>query len=340
MALTIPTPEGPLKSITFLGDRMDWPAWYDDVTDIAQALDIWKYVNPDSQHDLREPARPSLPTRPVLKSVVQREPFETDKMFDARLRQEQNAHALAVSEYDVLCQQFRIDTRRYVAALAEHAAARDHLQQLYRIIFRSIPDRYRAYLKLDAAKTPRAMILSLRGRITPPSDKDRAHAALRTYNSRLNVQPTDDKQSFVDAIAVATVELHRFKGDGFDEGTAVKDLLRSLQLLDEEFADIWLRKEGRRAVLDIVEDFKHKLRREDGKGVVSGHQQEQQWGNHISNGKVSRPKSASESVGGAPSISTAVNGNHNGRDHDDDSFAPSRSTEHHDIIGYFNPVLD
>ncbi|KAG5973683.1 hypothetical protein E4U55_000334 [Claviceps digitariae] len=322
MDLTIPTPEGPFESIIFLGDRMDWPVWYDDVTDIARALGIWKYVNPESQVDVREPAKPTLPTRPDLKSVVKREQFETDKTFDVRVEHERLAHALAVREYDILCEQYRIDAARYLADLAEYTTSKDQLQKLYRIIYRSIPDRYRAYLKLDAATTPRAMILSLRRRITPPPDKDRAQAALRTYNSKLNWQPNDDKHVFIEAIARTTVELHRFKGDRFDEGTAVKDLLRCLQVLDQDFAETWLKKEGRRAVLDIVEDYKYRVRQQEGWGHLPlGH-----WlrGNNIpSDEKVSDPKNPSESVQKPLSVSTVVNGHQNGSHHDVP--APSRS---------------
>ncbi|KAG5922618.1 hypothetical protein E4U53_003687 [Claviceps sorghi] len=306
MNLAIPTPQGPFKSIAFLGDRMDWPAWYDNVIDIAQALNIWKYVDPDSQHPIRHPTRPSLPTRPVLKSVAKREQFETDKAFEVRVDHERYAHALAVREYDLLCEQYRIDSARHLADLAEYTACKDHLQKLYQIICQSISDLYRAYLKLDAAATPRAAILSLRGRITPPTDKDRASVALRTYNSKLNVQATDDKEAFIEAIALATVELHRFKGDRFDEGTAVKDLLRSLQVLDKDFADIWLKKDGRRAVLDIVEDFKYKLRRHGDNAFLAHHPRE----NNIPEGEAPEPASISS---GTP------------HGLDSDFFPPSRS---------------
>ncbi|KAG5917170.1 hypothetical protein E4U42_007361 [Claviceps africana] len=317
MNLTIPTPEGPFESIHFLGDRMDWPVWYDDVTDIAHALDIWKYVNPDSQHDVRPPTKPSLPTRPVLKSVTKREQFESDKTFDMRLDHERYAHALAVREYHLLCEQYRVDSARHLADLAEYTASKDHVQKLYRIIYRSISSQYRAYLKLDAATTPRAILVSLRTRITPPADKDHASAALRTYNSKLHVQPTDDKQAFIEAIALATVDLHRFKGGRFDEGTAVKDLLRSLHVLDEDFADIWLKKEGRRAVLDIVEDFKYNLRRQGQGQGHKGFSAHLPRDDHSPEGKTPEPASTS----------TAVNGNHTGTPHGsaNDFFAPSRS---------------
>ncbi|KAG6040476.1 hypothetical protein E4U41_000419 [Claviceps citrina] len=275
MDLTIPTPEGPFESIVFLGDGIDWPAWYDDVRDIALALDVWQYVDPDGPPlELCEPARPAMPTRPVVKFLAEREQFETDRSFDLRVEEERHAHALAVREYDMLCERYRADTARYVADLAAHASSRDHLQKLYRTIYRSIPDRYRAYLRLDAAKTPREMVSSLRSRVGPPADKDRASAALRAFNSKLNVQPGDDKEAFIEAIALATVELHRYKGDRFDQGTAVKDLLRSLRLLDEDFAESWLRKEGRHAVLDIVEDFKKTLRRPHGKASFAREQKD------------------------------------------------------------------
>ncbi|KAG6004205.1 hypothetical protein E4U21_001313 [Claviceps maximensis] len=341
MEFTIATPEGPYKSIvTVLEDRVDWPAWYDDVFDIAQTLGIWKFANPDSQDEVREPARPPMPTRPVLESTATREQYETDKTFDVRVERERHAHALAVSEYDILCEQYRVDSTRYVADLGEYGTRRDNLEKLYRIIYRSLHDRYRAYLKLDAAKTPRAMLRSLRSRIGTPSDKDRAQAALRRYNSTLQVQPADDKRVFIEAIAQATVELHRYKGDRFDEGTAVKDLLRALQVLDGDFADIWLKREGKRAVLDIVEDFKYKLGRQDGKGFLALQQRQQQQqqqkqqqreNNFAPSGKVLRAKSSFESVvrESAPTSTTAINGTHRGNDNgpDYDFLAPSRSDE-------------
>lgn len=305
MGLAIPTPEGPYESIAFLGDRMDWPAWYDDVSAIAQALNVWEYVDPDTQNDVSQPVKPSMPRRPVLKSVVKREQFEADKTFDLRVEQERHAHALSVREYDILCEQYRIDAAEYLAQLAEYTSSKDQLQKLYRIIYRSIPDRYRAYLKLDEAKTPRAMILSLRDRISPPSDKDLASAALRTYNSKFNVQPEDDKQAFIEAIALATVELHRFKGGNFDEGAAVKDLLRSLQVLDEGFAEIWSRKGGKQTVLDIVEDFKYRLRRQGDEGFAYDEQRD----NSVTGVTTRREQ---QSVEEPVLKSSSVNGNHSG----------------------------
>ncbi|QPG99801.1 hypothetical protein C2857_002590 [Epichloe festucae Fl1] len=306
MGLAIPTPEGPYESIAFLGDRMDWPAWYDDVSAIAQALNVWKYVDPDAQNDVSEPVKPSMPSRPVLKSVVKREQFEADKTFDMRVEQERHAHALSVREYDILCEQYRIDAAEYLAQLAEYTSSKDQLQKLYRIIYRSIPDRYRAYLKLDEAKNPRAMILSLRDRIKPPSDRDLASAALRTYNSKVNVQPEDDKQAFIEAIALVTVELHRFQRGTFDEGTAVKDLLRSLQVLDEGFAETWARKGGKQTVLDIVEDFKYRLRRHGDGGLAC----EEQRDNSVTGVTTRREQ---QSVEEEPvSKSTSVNGSHSG----------------------------
>ncbi|KAK2591503.1 hypothetical protein QQS21_010801 [Conoideocrella luteorostrata] len=263
MDLTVPTPEGPFESITFLGDRMDWPAWYDDVTTISKALDVWKYVNPDVQTDICEPTKPSLPPRPQLNYLTTREPYETDKVFDLRAEQERHSHSLSVREYDILYEQYRMHVADYLQRLTDYTTSKDRLQKLYRIIYRSIPDRYRAYLKLDNADTPRSMVRSLRARIKPSSDKDRAAVALRMFNSKLNVQPTDDMQEFIEAVALATAELHRFKGNKFDEGTAAKDLLRALQVLDKPFADAWSGKEGKKSVLGIVEEFKHKMRRDD-----------------------------------------------------------------------------
>lgn len=86
MALTIPIPEGPFESIAFLGDRTDWPAWFDDVTAISRALDIWKYVDPDGKdHRLNEPIKPTVPKRPILKQFPAREQYETDKVYDLRV---------------------------------------------------------------------------------------------------------------------------------------------------------------------------------------------------------------------------------------------------------------
>lgn len=271
MALTIPTPEGPFESIAFLGDRMDWPTWLDDVTTISKALDIWKYVNPDSKDRLSEPVKPNIPTRPKLKNFPTREQYETDRVYDLRVEQERHTQSLSMREYDILYEQYRMDTARYLTGLATYTAAKDDLQKLFRIIYRSLPKRYCAYLTMDAAETPRAMVQSLRRRIQPIPDKDRAPIAQRQFDVKLNAQPTDDKQDFIEAIALAAVELHRLKGSAFDESTAVKDLIRALQTLDKPFVDAWSRKFGGSSgptagsVLDIVEEFKYKMRMQDDK---------------------------------------------------------------------------
>lgn len=250
---------------------MDWPSWLDDINNISVALDIWRYVNPDSKDRLSEPEKPALPTRPKLKQLPAREQYETDKTYDLRVEQDRHAHLLSVREYDVLYEQYRMDCAKYLASLAVYTAAKDDLQKLYRIIFRSIPERYRAYLRLDGAETPRDMLRSLRSRIHPPSDRDRAPIAQRQFDGKLTAQPTDDKESFIEAIALAAVELHRLKASTFDEGVAVKELIRSLQTLDKPFADAWSRRldaasgQASNSVLDIVEEFKYKMRMQDDK---------------------------------------------------------------------------
>ncbi|EFY89799.1 hypothetical protein MAC_04231 [Metarhizium acridum CQMa 102] len=272
MALTIPISEGPFESIAFLGDRMDWPAWFDDVTAISRALNIWKYVDPDGKdHHLSEPIKPTIPKRPKLKELPAREQYETDKVYDLRVEQERHAHTLSIREYDVLYEQYRMDTAKYLSDLAGYTAAKDDLQKLYGIIYRSIPERYRAYLRLDGAEEPRDMILCLRSRIHPPSDEEMAPIAQRQFDIKLKAQPTDDKQEFIEAIALAAVQLHRLKASTFDEATAVKDLIRSLQTIDKPFVDSWSRKfdgaPGRAfgTLLDIVEEFKYKMRIPDNK---------------------------------------------------------------------------
>ncbi|OAA49392.1 hypothetical protein NOR_01315 [Metarhizium rileyi] len=271
MALAIPTSEGPFESITFLRDRMDWPAWLDDVTAISRALNIWLYVNPDGKHDLSEPVKPTIPTPPQLKSLPGREQYETDKVYDLRVEQERCARSLSLREYDVSYEQYRTETAEYRANLAAYTAAKDGLQKLYRIIYRSIPERYRAYLRLGGAETPRDMILCLRSRIQPSSDEERAPIAQRQLDVKLNAQATDDKEDFIEAIALAAVELHRIKASTFDEATAVKDLVNSLQTIDKPFADAWsLKFDGASGgasgtVLDIVEELKYRMRMQDDK---------------------------------------------------------------------------
>lgn len=248
---------------------MDWPTWLDDVTTISKALDIWKYVNPDSLDRLSEPVTPTTPTRPKLNKFPTREQYETDRVYDLRVEQEKHTHSLSLREYDILYEQYRMDTARYLTNLAVYTAAKDDLQKLFRITYRSLPERYRAYLTMDAVENPREMVRSLRRRIQPYSNKDRASIAQRQFDSKLKAQPTDDKQDFIEAIALAAVELHRLKGSAFDESTAVKDLITSLQTLDKPFADAWSRKFGGASghaagsVLDIVEEFKYKMRMQD-----------------------------------------------------------------------------
>ncbi|KAK8924828.1 hypothetical protein VCV18_005252 [Metarhizium anisopliae] len=272
MALTIPIPEGPFESIAFLGDRTDWPAWFDDVTAISRALDIWKYVDPDGKdHRLNEPIKPTVPKRPILKQFPAREQYETDKVYDLRVEQARHAHSLSTREYDVLYEQYRMDTAKYLSDLAGYTAAKDGLQKLYKIIYRSIPERYRAYMRLDGAETPRDMILCLRSRINPPSDEERASIAQRQFDINLRAQPTDDKQVFIEAIALAAVELHRLQASTFHEAVAVEDLIKSFQTIDKPLVDAWTRKldgaPGRAfgTVLDIVEEFKYKMRIQDDK---------------------------------------------------------------------------
>ncbi|KHN95354.1 uncharacterized protein MAM_06858 [Metarhizium album ARSEF 1941] len=277
MALTIPTPEEPLESVPFLGDRMDWPAWFSDVAAISKALGIWRYVDPDGGDcSLSEPAKPAVPTRPQFKQQFPaREQYETDKVYELRVEQERHAQSLAAREYDVLCEQYRMDTAEYLSNLACYTAAKHDLQRLHRIIYRSIPERYRAYLQLDGAETPRDMVLCLRSRIRPCSDKERAPIAQRQLDAKLNAQPTDDKGAFIDAVALAAVELQRLKPSAFDDETAAKDLIRSLQTLDKPFADAWSRSRdgasGGRAsatVLDLVEEFRYKMRMRDDKSYL------------------------------------------------------------------------
>ncbi|KAK9439271.1 hypothetical protein VB005_07422 [Metarhizium brunneum] len=272
MALTIPIPEGPFESIAFLGDRTDWPAWFDDVTAISRALDIWKYVDPDGKdHRLNEPIKPAAPKRPNLKQFPAREQYETDKVYDLRVEQARHAHSLSTREYDVLYEQYRMGTAKYLSDLAGYTAAKDGLQKLYKIIYRSIPERYRAYMRLDGAETPRDMILCLRSRINPPSDEERASIAQRQFDINLRAQPTDDKQVFIEAIALAAVELHRLQASTFHEAVAVEDLIKSFQTIDKPLVDAWTRKldgaPGRAfgTVLDIVEEFKYKMRIQDDK---------------------------------------------------------------------------
>ncbi|KAG6019663.1 hypothetical protein E4U40_006803 [Claviceps sp. LM458 group G5] len=256
MDLAIPT-EGPFETVVFLGDRMDWSSWYDDVSDIARFLNIWEYVDPATQDVPLEPVEPTMPERPSLEEGAKQGSPETDGSSEVQKRQD---NALAMRTYDVLYEKYRIDTARYLVDLAEYARRKDNLQKLYRIIYRNLSHRYRSYIKLDDAKTPREMIRTLQQKIRPKNNKDSAAAALRTFNSKLKVQPDDDKHEFIEGIALAVVDLLHCQGNKFDQGSAVKSLLQALQVLDEAFAKTWLQKESRYGLLDIVEDFKYKLR--------------------------------------------------------------------------------
>ncbi|KAG6122657.1 hypothetical protein E4U14_005788 [Claviceps sp. LM454 group G7] len=257
MDLAMPTLEGPFETVVFLGDRMDWSSWYDDVSDIARFLNIWEYVDPATQDVPLEPVEPTMPERPSLENGAKQGPYETDGSLETRERQD---NALALRTYDVLYEKYRIDTARYLADLAEYTRRKDNLQKLYRIIYKSMSHRYRSYLKLDDAKTPRDVIRTLQQKIRPKNNKDSAAAALRTFNSKLKVQPDDDKHGFIEGVALAVVDLLHCQGDKFDQGSAVKGLLQALQVLDEAFAKTWLQKGGKYGLLDIVEDFKYKLR--------------------------------------------------------------------------------
>ncbi|KAG5942625.1 hypothetical protein E4U59_000981 [Claviceps monticola] len=257
MDLAIPTLEGPFETVVFLGDRMDWSSWYDDVSEISQFLNIWEYVDPATQDVPLEPVEPTMPERPSLEYGAKQGPSETDGSSETRERQD---NALAMRTYDVLYEKYRIDTARYLADLAEYTRRKDNLQKLYRIIYKSLSHRYRSYLKLDDAKTPRDVIRTLQQKIRPKNNKDSAAAALRTFNSKLKVQPDDDKHGFIEGIALAVVDLLHCQGNKLDQGSAVKSLLQALQVLDEAFAKTWLHKEGKCGLLDIVEDFKYRLR--------------------------------------------------------------------------------
>ncbi|KAG6297351.1 hypothetical protein E4U46_007701 [Claviceps purpurea] len=257
MDLAIPTLEGPFETVVFLGDRMDWPSWYEDVSEIARFLNVWEYVDPATQDVPFEPVEPTMPERPSLEYGAKQGPSETDGSSETRERQD---NALAMRTYDVLYEKYRIDTARYLADLAEYTRRKDNLQKIYRIMYKSLSHRYRSYLKLDDAKTPRDVIRTLQQKIRPKNNKDSAAAALRTFNSKLKVQPDDDKHGFIEEIALAVVDLLHCQGDKFDQGPAVKSLLQALQVLDEAFAKTWLQKEGKYGLLDIVEDFKYKLR--------------------------------------------------------------------------------
>ncbi|KAG5994556.1 hypothetical protein E4U52_001037 [Claviceps spartinae] len=257
MDLAMPTLEGPFETVVFLGDRMDWSSWYDDVSDIARFLNIWEYVDPATQDVPLEPVEPTMPERPSLEDGAKQGPYETDGSLETRERQD---NALALRTYDVLYEKYRIDTARYLADLAEYTRRKDNLQKLYSIIYKSMSHRYRSYLKLDDAKTPRDVIRTLQQKIRPKNNKDSAAAALRTFNSKLKVQPDDDKHGFIEGVALAVVDLLHCQGDKFDQGSAVKGLLQALQVLDEAFAKTWLQKGGKYGLLDIVEDFKYKLR--------------------------------------------------------------------------------
>ncbi|QUC18338.1 uncharacterized protein UV8b_02579 [Ustilaginoidea virens] len=326
MKLTVSTPEGPFESMVFLRDRMDWPSWIDDVSAIARALDIWQYVDPDSRTEPMEPLMPFMPSKPKPEHLPVREQDESDKVYDLRVERERNYYALLMREYDISYERYRMDATQYIIRLNCHASQKNDIQKLYRIIYRSVSEKYQAYLKLDNAATPRSMVQSLRARINPPSDEDRASAALGKLNAKLNTQqPTKDKQDLIEAVTLAVVELHRLKSPSFDEATAVKDLVRSLQAFDRPFADAWSRKaEGNGAaatVLDIVEDFKYQLRKQEDKSfvpdtmqnseTVATHKPAQNDSVTERNNKVATPTPANGHIkgGSSPASPAGVKGN-------------------------------
>ncbi|KZZ95942.1 hypothetical protein AAL_04238 [Moelleriella libera RCEF 2490] len=260
------TPERLSDSVTLLTNRRGWPKWFDDIVDSSKNLGVWSYVDPTKQLDPAVPVEPKAPTPPVLKPFSAREKYETDRAYELRGEREKNEQVLALRLYDNLSEKHRVDMESHRIKLLNYDTDTHNLRLLSNAIRATIADTYRAYLKLDKADTPRAMIKSLQSRIKPLKDSDQAAAVLQDLNTKLRSEPTGCIHDLLEDVALATVELHRLQGPKFDEHAVASNLARTLQKFDKSFAQSLPRKPGGEitaTVLEIVEDFKYKMSTKD-----------------------------------------------------------------------------
>lgn len=260
------TPERPFDSVTLLTNRRGWPKWFDEIVDSSKNLGVWSYVDPTTQLDPAVPVEPRAPTPPVLKPFSAREKYETDREYELRGEREKHEQVLALRLYDNLSEKHRVDMEFHRIKFLKYDTNTRNLGLLSNVIRATIADTYRAYLKLDKADTPRAMIKSLQSRIKPLKDSDQAAAVLQDLNNKLRSEPTGCIHDLLEDVALATVELHRLQGPRFDERAVVSNLARTLQKFDNAFAQSLPRNPGGEitaTVLEIVEDFKYEMSTKD-----------------------------------------------------------------------------
>ncbi|PHH70547.1 hypothetical protein CDD83_5410 [Cordyceps sp. RAO-2017] len=144
-----------LGSLPVLSTQADWPSWLQQIEALARLSGIWDYVDPDGGQHLEEPARPVAPATPSFDSWTQRQMAETDEECQARFAEHKLQLDLIGRTFDIHHERYRIECHEYSIKLAEHAAARDEMGQLNRIIYAGVDKHWRAHLVGDMAATPR-----------------------------------------------------------------------------------------------------------------------------------------------------------------------------------------
>src|SRR3954467_15865765 len=79
-----------------LQGQSNWELWFFVVKRIAEAGDVWEYINPDQTHLLQKPEKPTRPVPTVNNNGTTTEP--TDRAL-AQYNQDNTAYYSEVKEY-------------------------------------------------------------------------------------------------------------------------------------------------------------------------------------------------------------------------------------------------
>lgn len=155
-----------------LGSRSDWKPWYQEIEGIARLGGVWDYVDPQRATQLEPPTRPAVPKPSAVGCIAKRKQDETQEEYDLRLQQHRLQLELVHREYAINQDRYRIDCLEYSIKLAEHATAKDEMNQLNRAIISSVTHGWRSQLLGADAATPRLKLRKLEALLTEPNHQD------------------------------------------------------------------------------------------------------------------------------------------------------------------------
>jgi hypothetical protein len=234
-----PTTPSTVKVAVILNGPGDWRLWFAVVRTAAKEHDIWEYIDPEVEET--EITEPSYPTPQSVNNT---------KTLFSQLSEDEKA------DYQRLTTIYNRETTRYDRRRRGLAAMMAEIQ-------RTVSKSYQEYILEE--DTPRGMILALKTRLAP-TDERREEELITLYRELQRAPRTSGIEEWLRNWESVYSQCKKLNIPDVQKSRAVKDFIRAVKPLSEEFSNYWINRLDEMASNDkpdlynIVDRFRRQQR--------------------------------------------------------------------------------